>query len=396
MNIDLKISPKNLLEFGHMEDWDAGASAAPTGFVLAGAGASVARDSDYEKHGTYSAAVTRSGAETTLYIDFPDYADYKGKKMTLACWVRATVADRARIAIDDGVDDSESSYHTGVAGDGTYYQLLTVTRDISPSATQIRCECQVNTGNTTAWFDSLTLVEGPVAYLDISNYIEDWSIDKKYRISRFTTARMPGLITAGVEHNDITLSLKGKVVGTTSTLARTAFDSLLQYFSDGEKDIYIYDDRFFRGYLTSESHNYIAALKIVEFSMKFSIHDPFMRYIQTLRIKETISASPTTFDVDTNGSARTRPRITFSASGNDITSCALENLTTGQVFSFAGTVTDGDDLVVDCDTTEVLNDNADAIANFTGDFLHLVPGDNQLTFTGSNCIIKVDWIDKWI
>jgi phage-related protein len=88
--------------------------------------------------------------------------------------------------------------------------------------------------------------------------------------------------------------------------------------------------------------------------------------------------------------------IQFEASGNDITSCLLENLTTGQNLTFTGTVTDGQTLKIDCEEITVLNNAVDQIGSFSGDFLKLAPGANVLKFTGSNCIIKVDWWDRWL
>lgn len=392
MIADLKISSKNLLDWSHMEDWDAGASAAPTGYTLSGASASVARESSIVKSGTYSAALTRSGADCKIYNDHADYADYAGRKVTYGKWVYATVADRARIAINDGVGSTESSYHSGVAG----WEWLTVTRNIDVDATQLRTEDQINTGDTTAYFDGGVLCEGALIFLDLSTILEDWDISKSYRYSKYTVARRQGVNIPDVEHGTLSLVLKGKVWGTTATAARTSFDSLLQYFNEGEKDIYLYDDRFFRGVLVSENHTYIAALKVIEFTLKLEIAKPWANYIQKTRNKQTITSSPTAFTVTNSGNTPVKPKITFLASGNDITSCVIENLTTGQKISFSATVTDGDELVIDCEEVTVENDGVDSISSFAGDFLEINPGDNAFKFTGSNCIIKIDYYNRFL
>lgn len=392
MNIDIKICPKNLLEWSNMEDWDAGTSAAPSDHTLAGASATVAREATIIKQGTYSAAVTRVGADATLYYDFPEFSSYLGRRMTLGAWVYATVADRARISINDGVGSSESSYHTG---DSTW-QFLTITRNIDASATQIRCGMEINTGNTTGYFDGMVLVEGELTFLDLSQYLESWSPDRKIRITKYKIARRAGLLIPTQEYDERTLGFKGKIAGTTVTTARAAYDTLLQTLNDGEKDLFIHDDRFFRAFLASENHEYIAASRVIAFNIKFTAQSPFTYFLQRLRSKNTISSSPTSFTVTNNGTAYTKPLIQFEASGNDITACTLENLTTGQTFTFSATVSDGNTLKIDCEAITVLNNAVDSIGSFAGDFLKLVPGANALKFTGSDCILKVDYWERYL
>jgi phage-related protein len=393
MSVDLKVSGKNLLDWSHMEDWENGASAAPTGHTLSGAGASVAREATTIKHGTYSAAVTRAGADTTLYYDFTDYASYLGRKMTFGCWVYASVANRARLSISDAVGSTESSYHTGVAG----WEFLTVTRNVDASATRIRVEMQVNTGNTTAYFDSAILVEGAVAFLDISGYAESWDLSRKYRNSKFTVARRSGVLVPDVDFGENTLSIKGKVWGTSSANARTTWDSFLQYMNEGEKDIYLYDDRFVRGFLVNESHKYIAALRVVEFTLQFIVQNPFNLYIQKLRTTSTVDASPKSFTVTNNGNVFNKPTLNFTAGSVPITSLVLANLTSGENMVFSGTVAAYTTLVIDCENLTVMNNGVDSIASFTGDFIKLNAGTNAMKFTGTTLTtVKVDVRDRWL
>jgi len=392
MNIDIKVTPKNLVKWSNFEDWENGASSAPTEHTLSGAGASVAREATTIKQGTYSAGVTRAGADTTLYHDFPDYADFKGHRMTFGCWVYATVASRARIAISDGVGSTNSSYHTGVAG----WEFLTVTHNVDASATRIRIECHVNTGNTTGYFDGGILVDGPLNYLDTSSYFENWSIDNRFRQASHRVSRRPGLIIPDSEFDSLGLNISGNVYGTTATAARSSYDSLMQYLSVGEKDVYLYDDRYIRAFLSSKSDDRKAANRVIEFDLKFVTQIPFYQYVQYLRKTQAISSSPTSFTLTVNGNVYSQPIINFIAGGSNITSCTLENITRGETMTFSGTVTAANTLVIDGNDLTVLNNAVDEIGSFSGDFLRLNPGDNILKFTGSNCTIKVDWIDRWL
>lgn len=395
MIADLKISSKNLLVWGNMESWSAGTSAAPDGWTLSGLGASVAREATIIKQGTYSAKLTRSGTDCFIYSVIHEEEGigyWQGRKVTLGVWVYATSANKVRIFISDGVDSTLSSYHTG----GSSWEWLTVTKDIAVTATNVWAACYVDSGDTAAYFDGAVFCEGANTFLDLSTNLEEWSLDKKYRSTKYSIARRAGVLIPDVEHNDISLNLKGHVWGTTSDSARTTFDSILQYFNDGEKDIYLYDDRFFRGHLVSESHTYKAALRVIEFTLKLDIPKPYQYYVQQLRTLQTVSSSPSSFTVTVSGNTPTRPKIIFTPSGGTITSCLFENLTTGQKFTFTGTVADGKNLTIDCEEVTVTNDTADAIANFSGDFIKLNPGANSLKFTGDNNAIKVDYQDQWL
>ena len=89
MTTDIKISPENLLSWSNFEDWVNGTSVAPTEHTLTGASAAVAREATTIKEGIYSAKVTRSGADVVLFHDLSSFSDFKGRKVTLGCWVWA-------------------------------------------------------------------------------------------------------------------------------------------------------------------------------------------------------------------------------------------------------------------------------------------------------------------
>lgn len=403
-NVDIKITGENLLLFSNFEDWENGASSAPTEHTLSGASASVARNSSIVKQGTYSAAVTRSGADATLYYDFPEYADYVNRKMTFGCWVYATVASRARIAISDGVGSTNSSYHTG----GSSWEYLEVTHDIDPSATRIRVEMHVNTGNTTAYFDGGVLVDGDDTGLVLSDVsaVARWTPSNRYRGQEFRVARRTGVKIPNMFIESKTIRIEGDIATTDSTTSRTYLDSLNRAVnterfkpnSDRQpKDLYLFDDRFVRGFPSGFSPEISAALRKIDFTYDFAIPDPFFWYVQLLRSSNAIAASPTSFEVTVNGNAFTRPKFTITNSGSNVTSIIVANLTTNQSFSYTGSVATAGVLEVDCEEIDVEIDDVDDMANASGDLeMILVPGVNKIKVTGLvSATCKVDWRDKW-
>ena len=145
---------------GDFENWPSGTSAAPDQWTLSGAGATIARDGTNFKIGTYSVALTRVGANCDLRLDAGPWVGgtgyYRSRVFTLGAWVRATVASRARLTINDGPAAVSSSYHTG----GSTWEWLTVTITAAAAATRILAQLDVLTGDTTAQFDGVVLVEG--------------------------------------------------------------------------------------------------------------------------------------------------------------------------------------------------------------------------------------------
>lgn len=149
----------NLLDpYGGMESFSSGAAAAPDGWALVGSGASVAREATIVKHGNYSAKLTRVTNDCYLKRDISWTAYYQSRKVTLGCWVYATVASRVRLGISDGTDSTNSSYHTG----NSTWQFLTLTHTLNASASQLTCYLIVDTGDTLAYFDGAVLVEGTI------------------------------------------------------------------------------------------------------------------------------------------------------------------------------------------------------------------------------------------
>ena len=171
---------QNMISGGDVESFSAGASAAPDGFTLSGAGASAARESTIVKYGTYSAKVTRAGTDCkiaqTLVATAGGTTYFRGRVYTLSVWAYATVADRVRIAINDGTGSFYSTYHPG----DSVWRLLSVTRTIALTGTQISAECWVDTGNTSGYFDAILLMEGAgsTAFSENPN-------DRNLRVSNF-------------------------------------------------------------------------------------------------------------------------------------------------------------------------------------------------------------------
>ena len=150
----------NVLTNPSFETWSGGVNAAPDGWTLAGAGAAVAREGTIIKVGTYSAKLTRNGSDCYLYnSDYANFAGlgtayWKGRTITLGCWVYSSGVRQVYIDIYDGITETISSHSVA-----TGWEYLTVTKTISTSATRVEFLLGINTADTTAYFDGASVTE---------------------------------------------------------------------------------------------------------------------------------------------------------------------------------------------------------------------------------------------
>ena len=156
----------NLVQNDDFLLWAAGDAAAPTGYVLAGVGAAVARigtglgDTD-RKIGDFACKLTRAAADLTLTRTVLDTAAFtranflKARYAAGGAWVLSSTANAARVAVYDGVGYTYSAYHTG----GGTWEWLPVTRTINAAATRLDIIPEVKNGaGAVGKFSGLTLV----------------------------------------------------------------------------------------------------------------------------------------------------------------------------------------------------------------------------------------------
>lgn len=170
----------NVLPNGDFESWSAGGSAAPDGWTLAGNAAAAARSTSVVKHGRYAASLRRRGADCDLRRSLTDdlggLTYLRGRTFTLGGWVYATVPNRARLELGDGVTTSISAYHSGSSA----WEWLTATIVVDRAAPAMLALCKLKQGDTTAWFDGLHLAEGRLAPAFTPN-----PLDQALRLTNF-------------------------------------------------------------------------------------------------------------------------------------------------------------------------------------------------------------------
>jgi hypothetical protein len=110
--------------------------------------------------------ITAAPGSSFVYLeqDLENFADYRGSTISLSIRVNASVANKIRILLSDGITSVISSYHSG----GSVWQTLTATLTVAATAAQIRIAVgQLSAGTDTStgtfYFDSAMLIFGTQA-----------------------------------------------------------------------------------------------------------------------------------------------------------------------------------------------------------------------------------------
>jgi len=108
---------------------------------------------------------TSTGASKTwsVYQLIENYADYRGKAITVSIRVKTSVASAVKIGIDDGVATSYSSFHTGGGGWETLTASLTVNAATTSLYVSVGMIFVGDKKDGTYYWDSAMLVFGSTA-----------------------------------------------------------------------------------------------------------------------------------------------------------------------------------------------------------------------------------------
>lgn len=398
MALAFKILPKNYLsDWGEFESWALGVGSQPDGWLV-GSAFIVGSDATNKKYGNYGAMLVGSGAQGVLYRSIPEGADLAGKTFKLAFWGKAdSTAPYAQIF--DGVTQSTVHFDSS----GAFVELTTPSHKLDVDATELTVKFFA-TANQTVYMDSAVLVEGEELFttFDDEIVISQWQPVLSMRSDNYEVAGRQGAISPEVNLRATSISVKGSVIGSDVNNTRDNFDTLMKSIVDwkrgSKKSFYLYEDRLFDCFLNSFNYNHRNGMKFIDFTMRLNVPEATMRGIGRLRHRQVISGTVTEFNLDYNGSEVSLPVVSFVADqGGAITTCNLENLTTGQNMVYTGTVPTNVALDVDCFNGTVLASSVDSIANFSGsDFIQLVRGTNYFKFSGSNCTIHVDYFERFL
>lgn len=397
--ITFKILPRNYLaDWGEFESWALGVGSAPDGWLAATSPFLIASDATNLKYGTRGLMIVGSnGGIGGVYRTIPNGSDYAGRTFKLGLWAKSA-STGPYFEIHDGV--TSSTVH--LDGSNAFVEMTSPAHKLDVDATQIKISLFAS-ANATAWFDSAILCEGPSLFTTFSGQIDpaNFQPNLQMRQDRYEVSQREGSLIPESHIQSKNLRLSGQVVGSDADSTRNHFDtfikSLISWRKNEQRELYIFDNRVAEVYLSNLANDYVNPLNMMRYTMNLVNQKGTERYIAKLRNRQVIAATVTEFNFSYGGSDESFPIVSFVADqGVTITTCTLKNLTTGESFSYTGTVPSGVALDIDCDLGTVLNSSVNKIADWTGDFLKVVVGTNYFEFSGSNCTINIDYFERFL
>lgn len=399
MNTAFKILPKNYLEdWGEFESWSMGVGSAPDGWLIASS-AVISQETSDIKFGVYSVVVSGGGSQGSLYRTIPDGESLAGRTFKLGAWCKS-VSTGPYIKLSDGV--SSSTVH--LDGTNAMVELTTPSLKLDANATELRLDFVVPSG-VDAVFDSAVLCEGEDLFTSLSDgnvLVDAWTPSLVMRQDEFQISQKEGTFVPETHLSGRSVRVRGTVSGSDVPSARLHFDKLMKgvlaWQTNEMRSIYLYDDRVMEVFLKGFDWNYVRTLSFIRYNMNITAPRSTTRYINKFRNREVVASTINEFNFTYSGSHESRPIISFIADqGSTISTCQLQNLTTGQEIIYSGTVPSGVALDIDCDKGTVFNSSINRIDEFgTSDFIKLVRGENYFRYTGTLCTINIDYFERFL
>lgn len=395
----LKILPYNYLgDWGEFEAWAEGASSSPSGWIK-GSTPGVLQESTQIKFGNYSARLIGSSAIAGIYRTIPNGTEYQGRTFSLGAWGKSA-STGPYIEINDGV--SSKTYH--LDGTNAFTFRTTAPFKLDKANTQFTIGLWAS-ANATAYYDGVVLCEGENLFTDLADgniLVANWEPVLNLRSDDFETSNKDGSIVPDVRRRARPIRIKGTIAGSDVNSTRTHFDnfmrSMLSWKTDEQRTIYLFDDRCADVYLQNVNHDFVRGANMVNYVASVINPDASERYIAKLRSRTVITATIQEFNLTYNGTADTLPFFQFAANqGSTITTCRLENMTTGENLAYTGTVPSGAALDIDMLEGTIFNNGVNSISQYgTSDFIRLVRGVNYFRYVGTQCTILCDYFERYL
>lgn len=234
---------------------------------------------------------------------------------------------------------------------------------------------------------ALTTVNG----IRVQDYREDIS-SKAYPIS--IPRQHGGKIDDTQKLNQRIINLTGKIIGTTKEDYRTNVVTFLENIKYGKQKFYKFDDRYI--WVNNGPLQVIDGPTMLwgDFTADLICVDPFWYALTESNNIFTTAATTYNFSITNFGNSRTPARIKITAASN-FTNPVITNSTLSQTATYTGTSTA---LIEDTVNSTVTSGGSNALSNFSGEFIELASGLNNLVFTqsaGISVTITVYWTDRY-
>lgn len=196
-----------------------------------------------------------------------------------------------------------------------------------------------------------------------------------------------------------TIELEVYIFGASKDDHSRRLDEMLGKISRRDQKLFLRPDRYmnlkqldkhkleyFPGFVGERSKNTIS----------FVCTDPFSYDVNSVQAVKSMTTTPQTFIVHNSGNVDVEPLLTITAVGS-ATNVTMNNNTDDQGFRYTdANMIAGVSVVIDSKTGTVYRGEANALRNYTGSFIKLLPGDNSFTYTGAAATLKFEFVRRWL
>lgn len=145
-----------------------------------------------------------------------------------------------------------------------------------------------------------------------------------------------------------------------------------------------YTDEYYNVECLNFEAEFLGTITIVEINIEFICSDPFRYYKDETTDSETgITSSPHAYTVTNGGDAEIFPVITFTGGvSTDLTKIKVANAEDGgKYFEVTTAIGNGNVVEIDCQEGTCEKDSSDIMSSFSGAFIKLASGTNNITLT---------------
>lgn len=216
--------------------------------------------------------------------------------------------------------------------------------------------------------------------------LEIFEIESPSRLNPVPIPRRHGFLSDEAYSEGLRIRLGGLLIYDTDTETRDALNTLKNAFNSGKQLLRLYNDREILAQKSFFTYRYQEGnAKAIEWDAELISDEHVFRDVSETASEKTISATPQTDTFANGGNAETPVVIRITAGASNITSgLRIDNLTTGEYFTFNQQIDAGDWIEIDTDRLTVVDqDGANQIANFAQDFFKLAAGTNSIKWTGT-------------
>ncbi len=206
-------------------------------------------------------------------------------------------------------------------------------------------------------------------------------------------------VNSSTRPRPVPFNIIGTLLAATAAAARTSIDSLMAALGAGRQQLQVWDDRYMNVSVRDYRIEYSRAvnkggLRMADFTIDL-LGDEGVWLSDTLDTDSgTTDSTPS---ITNSGNAPTPPIITVTAPGGGLTQVIAQNTTTSKSLTWDGSLSSGDELVINMDTIVITEAGIEDYSGFSGLFWRLEAGVNALDLasTPTGASIDVTKRDRW-